>query len=234
MDLCFPHHENEMAQAEAATGHVFARHWFHVAHLCVGGEKMAKSLGNLFTLHDILAMGYSPMALRYALLCGHYRQPLNFTIPSLRSAERALERLRHRGALLRERAGNGKCRADGFRIFAPSWQCLLRDLHTPDALGQLFLHLQRSDVAHMGKEEAEREWAEWQRLMEVLGLDLEPNPPSPVPDAIGRIAEERLAARAGKDYAKADELRREMESEGWTVRDTANGYALEKFANHTE
>ena len=93
IDLVFPHHENEIAQSEAATGKTFARHWFHVAHLTVKGRKMSKSLGNLYTLDDLAKRGHGPMELRYVLLSGCYRQPLNFTFSSLAASRKALARL---------------------------------------------------------------------------------------------------------------------------------------------
>ena len=93
IDLVFPHHENEIAQSEAATGKPFARHWLHVAHLRINGEKMSKSLGNLYLLEDVKARGFSMAALRYLLLSGHYRQPLNFTWESLAGVESTLQRI---------------------------------------------------------------------------------------------------------------------------------------------
>ena len=93
VDLIFPHHDNEIAQSEAATGKPCARHWFHIAHLRVNGEKMSKSLGNLFVLDEVIERGHSPEALRHLLFSGHYRQPLNFTWESLAAAESSLKRI---------------------------------------------------------------------------------------------------------------------------------------------
>ena len=93
VDLIFPHHENEIAQSESVTGKTFARHWFHIAHLMVEGQKMSKSLGNLYTLEDLAEKGYKPQEVRYLLLSGNYRQPLNFTFDSLGAARKALSKL---------------------------------------------------------------------------------------------------------------------------------------------
>src|SRR5438876_9449326 len=93
VDLIFPHHENEIAQSEAATGKPFSRFWFHVEHLSVDDQKMSKSLGNTYTIPDVVAHGYRPSAVRYLLLSAHYRKPLNFTWESLGYAEEALRRL---------------------------------------------------------------------------------------------------------------------------------------------
>ncbi|MFV1994353.1 MAG: cysteine--tRNA ligase, partial [Verrucomicrobiales bacterium] len=106
VDLCFPHHENEIAQSEAATGAEFARHWFHVAHLRVEGEKMSKSLGNLYTVEDLAGKGYSADEVRYALLAGHYRKPLNFAFDTLGAARKGMERLRSFADKLMEIAGD--------------------------------------------------------------------------------------------------------------------------------
>ena len=94
-DLVFPHHENEIAQSEAATGKPFVRFWLHAAHLIVNGEKMSKSLGNFFTLRDLIAKGYKPTAIRYLLASVPYRQPLNFTFDGLHQAQQSLDRLRN-------------------------------------------------------------------------------------------------------------------------------------------
>src|SRR5688500_3800452 len=100
VDMLLPHHENEIAQSECCNGTTFAQHWYHSEHLLVDGKKMSKSLGNLYTLDELIAKGFSPMALRYALLTGHPRKQLNFTLESLHAAESALATLRaYRGTL---------------------------------------------------------------------------------------------------------------------------------------
>ena len=91
VDNIFPHHENEIAQSEAATGKKFVNYWLHCAHLLVNGEKMSKSKGNFYTLRDLLNKGYNPVAIRYLLLSTHYRDPLNFTEASLKQAENTVK-----------------------------------------------------------------------------------------------------------------------------------------------
>ena len=93
VDLIFPHHENEIAQSESVTGKTFARHWFHIAHLMVEGQKMSKSLGNLHTLQDLVEKGYKAQEVRYVLLSGSYRQPLNFTFESMKASRKAMTKL---------------------------------------------------------------------------------------------------------------------------------------------
>src|SRR5690348_11730153 len=95
IDLAFPHHENEIAQSEAATGKPFVRYWLHAEHLMVNGEKMSKSEGNFFTLRDLIAKGYKPSAIRYLLASSHFRMPLNFTFEGLHQAQQSIQRLRN-------------------------------------------------------------------------------------------------------------------------------------------
>ncbi|MDR2341110.1 MAG: cysteine--tRNA ligase [Puniceicoccales bacterium] len=225
IDLLFPHHENEIAQSEAATGQPFTRHWFHVAHLCVNGEKMSKSLGNLYTLADIKQMGYSPMELRYTLLAGHYRQPLNFTMESLHASRKALARLARFGRWLRELAGIDVLMAAEFRSFTSAWDALCDDLNVPEALGRMFAHVHQRESDPPTSAQAAEELAEWQRLLFALGIRPEAEE---IPAEIDQLARARSAARKEKNFAKADALRRQVEDFGWTVEDTADGYNLHK------
>ncbi|MDR2668097.1 MAG: cysteine--tRNA ligase [Puniceicoccales bacterium] len=230
VDLCFPHHENEIAQTEAATGETMAQRWFHVAHLQIGGEKMSKSLGNLYTLNDIRKMGFEPPVLRYALLSGHYRQPLNFTDDSLRAAEKALGRIAMHCMALREQFdGDLPPMAEKFEILEPLWNELLDDLHVPRAFGELFTHVQRSDVKSLSKVGAAQELAEWRRLEFALGLPFtggKYEPETAIGDEVRKLAEERQIARNEKNFAKSDELRDQLEKLGWHIEDGPDGYRL--------
>jgi cysteinyl-tRNA synthetase len=228
IDLCFPHHENEIAQGEAATGQPFARHWFHVAHLCINGEKMSKSIGNLYTLDDIQKMGYSPMVLRQALLAGHYRQPLNFTKESLHAAQKALERMERFGQRLRKIAGEDVRQADAFDLLDPVWQALCDDLNMPEALGKLFDHIRHCDLETLTPEQARVGLSEWQRLMFALGIRTEEEV-AEVPTQIEELAKTRQIARKEKNFARADELRKALSEKGWAIEDTADGYRLSKI-----
>ncbi|MDR2677344.1 MAG: cysteine--tRNA ligase [Puniceicoccales bacterium] len=226
MDLCFPHHENEIAQSEAATGQPFARHWFHVAHLCVNGEKMSKSLGNLYTLAEIEQKGYTPMELRYALLAGHYRQPLNFTFESLHAARKALERLERFGRKLQELAGVEVPMASEFCSLAPAWDAICDDLNVPEALGRVFSHVHQCELNPPVQVQAVNEWAEWQRLMFALGFHRNA---MEIPMEIEHLAQERLTARKDRNFTRADSLRKQLEAFGWAIEDTADGYRLQKL-----
>ena len=192
----------------------FARHWYHSEHLLVDGRKMSKSLGNLYTLDDLTAKGFSPMSVRYALLAGHPRKQLNFTLDSLHAAEKALSTLRTFRAALPDSGGDPS-------IFASVLDALEDDLNLPAALGALFT------VVHRGPEEGER--TAFERAIFALGLKLDvPESPEPgVPAAIARLAEERWAARKARDFKTADALRGEIHAAGWEMHDQKDGYSVE-------
>jgi cysteinyl-tRNA synthetase len=213
VDLLFPHHENEIAQSQCCNGTTFAHHWYHSEHLLVDGKKMSKSLGNLYTLDQLKEMGHSPAALRYALLAGHPRKQLNFTLDSLHAAEKALAQLRAFRAALKP---------DGTADpFAPALAALNDDLNTPHALGIIFTAL------HAGP--AGVSLAAFDRILFALGLDLtEPaKPKTETPAEVTALAEQRWTAKAAKNWAEADRLRGAIAALGWTMLDRKDGYSLE-------
>ncbi len=211
-DLLFPHHENEIAQSECCNGTLFAHHWYHSKHLLVDGAKMSKSLGNLYTLDDLIAKGFSPMALRYALLAGHPRKQLNFTLDGLHAAESALKSLRNFRATLV--AGDAT-------VFAPVFAALHDDLNTPGAFGALFTIVNRGPTGV--------DATAFDRVMLALGLNLKATevPKADAPAAITALAEKRWAAKTAKDWAAADALRKEITALGWNMKDAKDGYTLE-------
>ncbi|MGJ3241870.1 MAG: cysteine--tRNA ligase [Opitutales bacterium] len=219
-DLCFPHHENEIAQSEGATGQPFAAHWFHCVHLLVEGRKMAKSLGNFFTIEDLIdGEGYAPMEVRYLLLSGHYRQQLNFTKGGLQAARSALEKL---GKVAGDRKPAPPFN-DGWGVFANAWQALCNDLNTPAALGAFFAGLKTADLAR--PEDA----AGLDKLLYALGLESTAPPGEAAPEApaeVRQLAEERWAAKQAKDFATADRLRAQIVEMGWLVKDGKEAYTL--------
>jgi cysteinyl-tRNA synthetase len=191
-----------------------ARHWYHSEHLLVDGKKMSKSDGTFHTLDDIVAKEHSPMVLRYALLTGHPRKQLNFTLDSLHAAESALKHLRAFQAGLGPETGDPA-------IFAPVFTALADDLNTPAALGALFTLVNRGPAGISS--------AGWQRVIFALGLDLSPPPVTTreIPAAITALAEKRWAAKQAKDWTTADALRAEITAAGWSMQDRKNGYDLE-------
>jgi cysteinyl-tRNA synthetase len=213
VDLLFPHHENEIAQSQCCNGTTFARHWYHSEHLLVDGKKMSKSLGNLYTLDDLKAKGFIPAALRYALLSGHPRKQLNFTLDSLHAAESALKNLRSFRAALTPAGIDDP--------FAPVFASLQDELNTPAAFGALFTIVNRG-AANISA-------AAFERVLFALGLDLtEPAAPkTEIPADIAALAEKRWAAKQSKDFAAADTLRKELTAAGWSMLDRKDGYSLE-------
>lgn len=215
VDLLFPHHENEIAQSQCCNGTTFARHWYHSEHLLVNGTTMSKSKGNYYTVRDLLERGYSAMGIRYALLAGHPRKQLNFTLDSLHAAESAVATLRAYRATLPESA------TAAHHVFDPVIAALHDDLNTPAAFGALF------SIVNRKAGEADR--ASFDRAMFALGLDLTAAAPAKAeaPAEIAALAAQRWAAKQAKDFAAADALRKEIAAAGWNMLDRKDGFSLE-------
>ena len=225
-DLVFPHHENEIAQSRCACGGNFAAHWFHPTHLLVDGGKMSKSLGNLYTLDDLAAKGYTAMEVRYVLIGAHYRKQLNFTLESLAGAHEALSKLGKGARGLAQRAGDGHLLGEaGFGPFQSAWDALNDDLNTPGCLGGIFTGLR--ECSGLEGEQAAKALAGLNRVLRALGLKLpEVEPTAEVPVEIKALADERWAARSAKDWAKSDALRDQLAGLGWLVKDSPEGYEI--------
>jgi cysteinyl-tRNA synthetase len=231
VDNIFPHHEAEIAQTEGCTGKKFVRYWMHCAHLMVDGQKMSKSLGNFYTLRDVLAKGYSGREVRYALMRVHYRAPLNFTWEGMEEAREALRRIDGWVARLRESGASLQLANSGERqvknLPHDFEDALDEDLNISGALGVLFETIRETNRAlDLGKMEAEaaRSWLEWwQRVDRVLAVTGEE---SSVPPEISALAEARTQARLAKDWRKSDELRDELAAKGWEARDTKDGQKI--------
>jgi cysteinyl-tRNA synthetase len=218
VDLLFPHHENEIAQSQCCNGTQFSRHWYHSEHLLVDGKKMSKSLGNLYTLDDLKAKGFSPAALRYALLAGHPRKQLNFTLDSLHAAESALKHLRAFRTQLTPAGTEDP--------FAPIFSSLNDDLNTAGAFGALF--------TIVNKGAANISIAAFDRVLFALGLDLNESvaPKAEIPATVTALAEKRWAAKQSKDFAAADALRKDLTAAGWNMLDRKDGYELKPVASN--
>ena len=236
VDLVFPHHENEIAQVEAVTCKTFARHWFHIAHLMVEGQKMSKSLGNLYTLEDLEEKGYKPEEIRYLLLSGNYRQPLNFTFDSLGAARKALSKLTDFSRKFQIDQSPGKSLGTDFGDFHSVQEALLKDLNTPEALGRLFKIIRELSEAFErdefnGKEdEMNRIRNGFRTTMDAFGLQLKVKDEEPVeiPLEIRNLAERRWEAKIAKDWGLADQLRGQLSDRGWLVKDGKDSFELAK------
>jgi cysteinyl-tRNA synthetase len=228
VDLLFPHHENEIAQSQCCNGTTFANHWYHSEHLLVDGKKMSKSLGNLYTLDDLKAKGVSPMALRYALLAGHPRKQLNFTLDQLHAAESALKTLQGYRAGLVAQAGS-EIHQGPIEELEIAFYSLHTDLNTPGCLGELFREMNEFKPSGLFPAHAARMLHAFDHIVFALGFDLKVAAPAKAtaPAEITALAEKRWAAKAAKDFTTADTLRGELAAAGWSMLDRKDGYSLE-------
>ena len=236
VDNIFPHHEAEIAQSEGITGKKFVRYWLHCAHLLVDGQKMSKSLGNFYTLPDVLEKGYTGREIRYTLMRVHYRAPLNFTWEGLEEARQSLARIDEWLGRLREVVGTpgrhapreSAQHADPTSEFE---EALDDDLNISAALGFLFESIRETNRAmDRGKLDSAsaNSWLKsWQRINNVLNLEVEI---AELPVEIAKLAEARTQARLAKDFRKSDELRDKLNALGWEARDTKDGQKITRRA----
>jgi cysteinyl-tRNA synthetase len=234
VDNIFPHHENEIAQSEAATGRPFARFWIHGEHLLVEGEKMAKSKGNFYTLRDLLEQGRTPQAIRYLLLSTHYRKQLNFTMDGLAQAQSALNRIAEFVFRLKQTdlqpgaSGVTEATAKAAESFEAG---LDDDLNTPRALGALFELIRESNAAldagtlKAGDRERILEWliVVDDRLGIVPKAAQSSSESDPDIAEIERLVAERQEARRNRDFARSDRIRQELSDRGIIIEDTRDG-----------
>jgi cysteinyl-tRNA synthetase len=232
VDNIFPHHEAEIAQSEGITGKRFVRYWLHCAHLLVDGQKMAKSLGNFYTVPDVLAKGYTGRELRYALLRVHYRAPLNFTWNGMEEARRALIRIDEWLARLRECSASvplAKAKGGQAESMLHTFEeALDDDLNISAALGFLFESIRETNRA-LDQSELEAAtagaWLDWWKRINTV-LDLEPEAEMVIPPDVVGLAKVRETARRDKNWKRSDELREQISAIGWEVRDTKDGPKL--------
>ena len=243
VDNIFPHHEAEIAQSEGVTGKKFVRYWLHCAHLLVDGQKMAKSLGNFYTVPDVQAKGYTGRELRYALLRVHYRVPLNFTWEGMNEARESLgrvdewlarlreiaekENVQHPTPLNREQAPNAQ-----FPTKPAFEEALDDDLNISGALGFLFESIRETNRS-MDENELDpafaSSWLDWWKRINAV-LDLEEEVEIVVPAEVAQLARERENIRRERNWKRSDELREQISVLGWDVRDTKDGPKLTRRA----
>ena len=242
IDNLFPHHENEIAQAEAATGKEFVRTWMHCAHLRVNGEKMSKSAGNFFTLRDLLEKGYTGREIRYVLINAHYRTGLNFAFSALEDARKALDKIDRcvemvQGACAATPLVPGACAATPLvqsaeKCLAEFTEAVNDDLNLPRAFAAVFDLVRQTNgaAATMTKEEAGAVLGVFKRMDEVLGVIFFENEKKEeeIPAEVKALLDARAEARKLKNWAESDRLRDEIAALGWTVKDSRDGQSLEK------
>ncbi|MBN9663039.1 MAG: cysteine--tRNA ligase [Acidobacteria bacterium] len=232
VDLVFPHHENEIAQSEAITGKRFVRYWLHAEHLMVEGQKMSKSLGNFYTLRDIIEKGYSPESIRYLLVSAHYRKQLNFTFDGLKGAAASLERLRNFELRLKnDRLAEGVNPEMEARTAAASAafnKGLDDDLNTSDALAAIYEYVRDANTALDAGQflagntaGAHALLAEFDAIFDVLKPTIQSGA---LTDAeIDAQVAERNKAKKAKDFKRADAIRNELLERGVVLEDTKDG-----------
>jgi cysteinyl-tRNA synthetase len=249
IDLAFPHHENEIAESEAATGKTFAKLWMHAEHLIIEGEKMSKSLGNFYTLRDLFAKGYKPSAVRFLLLSVPYNRQLNFTMDGLKQADSSVERMRNFVARLKtEKFGAGsnpempKRAAEAEHDFAAA---LADDLNTAVALAAVFDLIRDVNTAmdrgQFFQQDAPRLVASMEKFDEILAvlkdddaerlakLGFGPSKPRMAAEEVEALIEERQGAKKRRDFKRADEIRKLLADSGIIVEDVKDGTVRWKY-----
>ena len=242
-DLIFPHHENEIAQSEAANCCPLANFWVHNAFVNVDGEKMSKSLGNFFTIRDIVK-SYPYNVIRFFILLGHYRMPINFSDQLLESAKTSLERISTCVNNVDFLLGNGGVKpepAEGDDKFLASVEAAAEsfvahmddDLNTADAITDIFNLVKVTNTGATADDvsgEALKVAADKIReLTGVLGIELFGTEEEEIPADITELVEARTAAKKAKDFAEADRIRDELKAKGYIVKDTPNGPQVERI-----
>ncbi len=232
VDLIFPHHENEIAQSEAAYDEKFVRYWIHVEHLLVDGSKMSKSKGNFYTLRDLLEKGYSPRAIRHLLISSHYRKQLNFTLEGIKQSENALMRI-----------DNFLLRLDGIRAegepnpevktitddFCTGFTTVMdEDLNISGGVGKFFEYIHSlntlMDDGHFSARDKSLVMDAISKTDTVFGFIFFPETGEDVDEErIDKLIEERLQARKNRDFKRADEIRDQLTSENIILEDTKDG-----------
>jgi cysteinyl-tRNA synthetase len=235
IDNMFPHHENEIAQSEAATGKTFVNYWMHNEHLQVECKKMSKRLGNFYTLRDLLGKGYDPIVIRYLLLSTNYRQQFNFTFEGLEAAKGAIDRLRNLARRLHDTDGkpsDGKVAMQIERVKKFFGDAMDDDLNISVALAALFDFVREInnllDAGLVSKMEAGQVGGVLMQFDSVLGVIGKVETEEALPSDIDALVQKREAARKAKNWKEADQIRAQLKALGIVVEDTAQGVRWHK------
>jgi cysteinyl-tRNA synthetase len=229
VDNKFPHHENEIAQSEGASGKPFVKYWMHCEHLLVDGKKMSKSLGNFYTIKDLQKQGFNPVAVRYVLINSNYRQQLNFSINAIKDAEKTLEGLQRTITMLQEIINETddditELTNDYTEKFTNAMD---NDLNVPEALKHVFDFVREinklNDASALGKEAATQAIEFLKKINSVLGILTFEEKFFELTDEQQELVDQRNAARTNKDFVKADELRDKLKEQGIELVDGKDG-----------
>jgi len=229
VDNMFPHHENEIAQSQCASGKPFVNTWLHSEHLMVEGGKMSKSEGNFYTINELKSQGFTPENIRYQLLSGHYRTKINFSLAKKQEGEKVVKRLGDfKARLLAEQSQDfeNKKFPEEYIIFKEK---LFLDLDTPNALAVFFDYMRKintkMDSGLINNDEICSSLLFVEKFNYIFGII----PDSDIiPAEIKSLVEDRETARLEKDWALADEIRSQIDSLGWEIKDTISGTNLSK------
>lgn len=231
IDLQFPHHEDEIAQSKAGYGIDPTVFWCHNEFLEVEGEKMSKSKGNFFTVRDLVNKGIDPLDIRYSMFAAHYSSTYNFTLDGIKASRKARLRIQeYIYALMSDKTGSKLADVSEFKdkVFG----FLAEDLHTPKALAEVFSFVNKNNAEQFDavtKAELLNFFKQLNSVFMVWNFDPESNKEqSDIPEEILKMAEDRLNAKKSKNYALADELRGKIQIAGYLVKDTKDGFAIEK------
>jgi cysteinyl-tRNA synthetase len=223
VDHILIHHTNEIAQAEAAFSKILARYWLHGEFLLVEGKKMAKSLGNIYTLDDILKKGFNPLAFRYLCLGTHYRSKLNFTFESLKSAQNALENLYEKVRELKSTKNKQRATNNGKKYKREFLEFINDDLNTPKALALMWKLIGDQKISNKEK---------YKILLDfdrIFGLGLERVKRIKIPQEIKELVKIREEYRKEGEFEKADEIRKKIKEMGYWIEDTKEGPRIKKI-----
>jgi cysteinyl-tRNA synthetase len=223
VDHILIHHTNEIAQAEAAYGEILANYWLHGEFLLVEGKKMAKSLGNIYTLNDLIEKGFNPLAYRYLCLGAHYRSKLNFTFDALKSAKSALENLYEKVRELKSKVKNQKIKLE-IESKKKFLEFINDDLDTPKALALMW------DLISKNKIDDRQKYFLLLDFDRVFGLNLEKIKKPKIPQEIRELVKIREDYRKRGDFKSADEIREKIKEMGYWIEDTKEGPKIKKLA----
>lgn len=233
VDLIFPHHENEIAQSEGATGKQFVKYWLHLEHLLINKQKMSKSLKNDFKLNDIIERGFTPLAFRYLCLTAHYRAKLNFTWESLKAAEESLNNLyefikNQNGQEIDKKSASKETRKI-IAIKKEFKKALDDDLGAPRALAVAWKTVHLSNKKEISRTAALDLLFEFDQVFGLKLADQVLSAKEEIPELVRKIAAEREQARADKNFANADILRKKiLDDFNFQIEDTPSGFKLKK------
>jgi cysteinyl-tRNA synthetase len=231
VDLIFPHHENEIAQSEAAYDEQFVRYWIHVEHLLVDGAKMSKSAGNFYTLRDLIAKGYSPRSIRYLLMSAHYRKQLNFTLDGIKQADQALERIDNLIVRLKDVKRSGDANPETTAMIngmlSEFRETMDNDLNISGGLGVFFDFVTKVNTLIAEDKLTEKDASllidAINRLDSVFGFISFGEEEDVDAERINALVDERIQAKKNKDFKRSDEIRDMLKDEGIILEDTKDG-----------